>query len=107
MRDEVWQGDGGAAYREMAADEERERSAQEWSEGVIGDSAGEIGEARKAMADQIATVSELRLFDSEPRPSGSGYLASRWKPRSKFGLASGAKAPECVLSSTLYTVCYC
>ena len=30
-----------AAYREMAKDEERERGAQEWSEGVIGDLAGD------------------------------------------------------------------
>jgi hypothetical protein len=27
-----------ASYREMAADEARERDAMEWSEGVIGDS---------------------------------------------------------------------
>jgi hypothetical protein len=30
-----------AAYREMAADEDRERDAEAWSEGVIGDVADE------------------------------------------------------------------
>jgi predicted CopG family antitoxin len=30
-----------AAYREMASDEEREREAHAWTEGVIGDVAGD------------------------------------------------------------------
>jgi len=30
------------AYREMAADEEREREADEWTEGLIGDVADEL-----------------------------------------------------------------
>ena len=32
-----------AAYREMAADEEHEREAQEWCEGMIGDAANQEG----------------------------------------------------------------
>ena len=36
-RPHVVPGDVEAAYREMAADEEREREALAWSEGVIGD----------------------------------------------------------------------
>ena len=34
-----------AAYREMAGDEERERAAHEWAEGVIGDLAGDQPDA--------------------------------------------------------------
>ena len=40
-RPHVVQQDIEAGYREMAADEEREREAHEWSEGVIGDVAGD------------------------------------------------------------------
>jgi len=40
-RPHVVQQDIEAAYREMAGDEEREREAHEWSEGVIGDAAGD------------------------------------------------------------------
>jgi predicted CopG family antitoxin len=36
-----------AAYREMASDEERERAAHEWSEGVIGDVAGDRPDAAR------------------------------------------------------------
>jgi len=36
-RPHVVQQDLDAAYAEMAADEEREREAMEWSEGLIGD----------------------------------------------------------------------
>lgn len=32
-----------AAYRAMAADQEREREAEEWTEGLIGDVANEEG----------------------------------------------------------------
>jgi predicted CopG family antitoxin len=34
-----------AAYREMANDEERERDAHEWSEGVVGDVLGDRRDA--------------------------------------------------------------
>jgi hypothetical protein len=33
-----------AAYREMAADEDREREAERWTEGLVGDSAPEFCE---------------------------------------------------------------
>jgi len=36
-----------AAYRQMAADEEREREALAWSEGVIGDASGESRDASR------------------------------------------------------------
>jgi predicted CopG family antitoxin len=40
-RPHVTKHDLDAAYREMAADEEREQEAMEWSEGLIGDIADE------------------------------------------------------------------
>jgi hypothetical protein len=36
-----------AAYREMASDEERERDAHGWREGVIGDAAGDLPNATR------------------------------------------------------------
>jgi len=36
-----------AAYRQMAADEEREREALAWSEGVIADASGESRDASR------------------------------------------------------------
>ena len=46
-RPHVVQQDIEAAYREMACDEEREREAHEWSEGVIGDVAGDPPDAAR------------------------------------------------------------
>jgi predicted CopG family antitoxin len=46
-RPHVVQRDIEAAYREMAADEERERDAHEWSEGVIGDVPGDPPDAAR------------------------------------------------------------
>jgi siroheme synthase (precorrin-2 oxidase/ferrochelatase) len=46
-RPHVVQQDLAAAYREMAEDEERERAAHEWSEGLIGDVAGDSPDAAR------------------------------------------------------------
>ncbi|MFO1113229.1 MAG: hypothetical protein U1E38_05415 [Rhodospirillales bacterium] len=43
-----------AAYREMAADEDREREAAAWSEGVIGDVADEPRSLEQAIRVQLA-----------------------------------------------------
>jgi hypothetical protein len=40
-RPHVTRGDLAAGYRAMAADEEREREAEDWAEGLIGDVADE------------------------------------------------------------------
>jgi hypothetical protein len=52
-----------AAYREMANDEERERDAREWSEGVISDV---LGDRRDAAG--LGLVGRFRPFGGRRNP---------------------------------------
>lgn len=83
VRPHVIKQDMDAAYRQMAADEERECEALECAEATIGDVRDDprLGSQHKALADQITTVSKMRVGDKAPKSLHSGPSSPRYPSR--------------------------